>query len=78
LHAFLLEITEKYLYDSNDKPIPIDGSYDVATQLYKLDAKQQKLKGNYKINLIFSGSLEGKLVGFHKTSYVNSITKQKR
>jgi hypothetical protein len=78
LHSYLLDIKEPSIVDSQGEIIPVSGHHQDIEQFYVLKSEKRLKIGDYLINLTFNGSLDGKLIGFHRTSYMNSITKKRR
>jgi hypothetical protein len=81
IHYHFLNITRTTLKDSNQKEIRIKApwGYD-ENQFWIIETEEEALQAGSTVylELQFDGSLSRAIVGFYKSSYVNSITNETR
>lgn len=82
LHSKFLNVTTKKLIknlENGAEGIPIKRSFEYEKFEYFIVEPESSLSaGNYTIDLDFDGSLDGKIVGFYGSSYLDKVTKKKR
>lgn len=80
IHIKNLEVLKTTLSRENGDFIPTENSFCEKNQFWVLNVSNSKTlqPGIYRVTLEYKGSLIGKIVGFYKSSYSDSRTKEER
>lgn len=82
LHSKFLNVTTNKLIknlENGAEGIPIKSSFEYEKFEYFIVEPETTLdSGNYTIDLDFAGSLDGKIVGFYGSSYLDKVSNKKR
>lgn len=82
LHSKFLNVTTKKLIknlENGAEGIPIKNSFEYDKfEYFIVEPESQLSAGNYTIDLDFDGRLDGKIVGFYGSSYLDKMRNQTR